>query len=104
VALDTGATYVTVPWQIAEALGYRPDLSLEKAEVVTASGVENAPIIEVAAVKALGEEVERVAVLCHDLPPRSYIVGLLGASFLRHFKLTIDYLEGVAILEKKRRS
>jgi hypothetical protein len=50
VALDTGATYTMIPWEI---------------------------------------------IVCHDLPPKSYVTGLLGSSFLRHFKITIDYPEGM---------
>jgi ABC-type antimicrobial peptide transport system ATPase subunit len=57
--------------------------------------VETAPIIEVKSVKFLGENIDTVKVVCHDLPPKSYVVGLLGSSFLRYFKITIDYLKGV---------
>jgi len=39
VALDTGATYTMIPWEIAEALGYKPELSKEKVILITASGV-----------------------------------------------------------------
>ena len=30
MALDTGATYTMIPWEIAEALGYQPQRSKEK--------------------------------------------------------------------------
>jgi predicted aspartyl protease len=30
VALDTGATYTMIPWEIAEAFGYRPEISNKK--------------------------------------------------------------------------
>ncbi len=94
-ALDTGATYTMIPWEIAEALGYKPELSKEKVTLITASGVETAPIIEVKRIRFLGESIDNVPVVCHDLPPRSYVVGLLGSSFLRHFKITIDYRKGI---------
>ena len=84
-----------IPWEIAEALGYKPELSKEKVTLITASGVETAPIIEVKRIKFLGESIDNVPVVCHDLPPRSYVVGLLGSSFLRHFKITIDYRKGI---------
>jgi predicted aspartyl protease len=44
VALDTGATYTMIPWEIAEALGYKPEMSKEKVTLITASGVETAPL------------------------------------------------------------
>ena len=94
-ALDTGATYTMIPWEIAEALGYKPEFSKEKVSLITASGVEAAPIIKVKKINFLGEDIENVAVICHDLPQRSYVVGLLGGSYLRYFKITIDYRKGI---------
>jgi clan AA aspartic protease (TIGR02281 family) len=95
VALDTGATYTMIPWEIAEALGYKPEMSKEKVTLITASGVETAPLIEIKKITFLGEGLDNVPVVCHDLPPKSYVTGLLGSSFLRHFKVTIDYPKGI---------
>jgi predicted aspartyl protease len=36
VALDTGATYTMIPLEIAEALGYKPEISKEKVTLITA--------------------------------------------------------------------
>lgn len=94
-ALDTGATYTMIPWEIAEALGYKPEISKERVTLITASGVETAPIIEIKRIKFLGENIDNVPVVCHDLPSKSYVVGLLGSSFLKHFKITIDYRKGI---------
>ncbi len=99
VALDTGATYTIIPWQIAEALGYDPALSREKITLITASGIETAPLIKVKEIKFLDKSVKNVPVVCHDLPPRSYVVGLLGLSFLKHFKITIDFKTGILEVE-----
>ena len=93
-ALDTGATYTMIPWEIAEALGYKPETSKEKVTLITVSGVETVPVIEVKKIAFLGEELENVKVVCHDLPPKGYVVGLLG-SFLKYFKMTIDYRKGM---------
>ncbi|MDP2928285.1 MAG: retropepsin-like aspartic protease [Candidatus Omnitrophota bacterium] len=101
VALDTGATYTMIPWEIAEALGYKPEISKEKVTLITASGVETAPVIEVKKIKFLGESIDNVPVVCHDLPPKSYVTGLLGSSFLRHFKITIDYLKGILEISRE---
>jgi len=101
VALDTGATYRMIPWEIAEALGYKPEISKEKVTLITASGVETAPVIEIKKIKFLGENIDSVPVVCHDLPPKSYVTGLLGSSFLRHFKVTIDYLKGILEISRE---
>jgi len=100
-ALDTGATYTMIPWEIAEALGYRPEISKEKVTLITASGVETTPVIEVKRIKFLDQNIDNVQVVCHDLPPKSYVVGLLGSSFLRHFKITIDYLKGILEISRE---
>ncbi len=71
LALDTGATYVIIPWDVAESLGYRPERSRERIEMVTASGVERAPLITLQSVRVAGLEARRVKALVHDLPPRS---------------------------------
>ncbi len=90
-----------IPWEIAEALGYKPEISKEKITLITASGVESAPIIKVKKVNFYGEIIENVSVVCHDLPPKSYVVGLLGASFLKHFKVIIDYRNGLLEITKE---
>jgi predicted aspartyl protease len=90
-----------IPWELAEALGYKPELSKEKVTLITASGVETAPLIEIKKIRFLGEELDNVSVVCHDLPPKSYVTGLLGSSFLRHFKITIDYPKGVFEISKQ---
>jgi predicted aspartyl protease len=90
-----------IPWEIAEALGYKPEISKEKVTLITASGVESAPVIEVKKIKFLGESIDNVPVVCHDLPSKSYVTGLLGSSFLRHFKITIDYLKGILEISRE---
>jgi clan AA aspartic protease (TIGR02281 family) len=94
MALDTGATYTMIPWEVAEALGYKPEFSKEKVTLVTASGIETAPVIKIRKIAILGEYINDVSTVCHDLPPKSYVIGLLGATALRHFRVTIDYGEG----------
>ena len=56
-ALDTGATYTMIPWDIAEALGYKPEISKEKVTLITASGVETAPVVEIKKIKFMDENV-----------------------------------------------
>lgn len=94
MALDTGATFVTIPWEVAELLGYQPELTKEKTTMITASGVEAAPFITLKGVSALGNKAANVRALVHDLPQKSYVDGLLGLSFLRKFHLFIDFQKG----------
>ena len=44
---------------------------------------------------AVGEaQARRVKVICHDIPELAGIRGLLGLSFLKHFRTMMDYKEG----------
>lgn len=99
LALDTGATFLMIPWVVAELIGYKPELSKEKTEMITASGVETAPIITLKQVSVLGKTANNVQTIVHDLPPKSYVDGLLGLSFLRRFSLHIDFKDGYLELE-----
>ncbi|MBU2461581.1 retroviral-like aspartic protease family protein [bacterium] len=95
MALDTGATYMMISWETAEVLGIKPELSRERVEIITASGVEKAPLVTLKSVTVFSKEAKEVKAVVHDLPPRSYVDGLLGLSFLKNFKFCIDFKEGV---------
>lgn len=94
VALDTGASITTIPPQVATDLGY--DLSNPKQEVniLASNGVFTAKIISVRKLTAIGETVENIDVLCHDLPEDSIVEGLLGLNFLQHFDINISFSTG----------
>lgn len=91
MAFDTGATYILLPWEVAELIGYED--SKEKTTLITASGVELAPIVTLKSVAVLGKKVKNVKAVIHDLPPRSYVDGLLGLSFLRNFNINLNFKE-----------
>jgi len=99
MALDTGATYTIIPWDIAEAIGYEPAYSRKKVTIITASGIEKAPLIVVDRISVLGKEAKNVECVVHDLPEQSRIDGLLGLSFLRRFKICIDFKSGLLEIE-----
>lgn len=94
VALDTGASNTSIPTRIASDLGY--DLSNPKQVVLltTGSGIVPTKIITVRKLTAMGETVQNIDVLCHDLPFGSTIDGVLGLNFLSHFDLNISFSTG----------
>ena len=94
MALDTGATFVMIPWDIAESLGYDPASSPARTIITTASTIEKAPLITLEQVKVFDVEVDNIKVVVHDLPPKSRVDGLLGLSFLKHFDINLHFKKG----------
>lgn len=94
VALDTGSSSTSIPTKIASDLGY--DLSNPKQVILltTGSGIVPAKIITARKLTAIGESVENIDVVCHDLPFGSTIDGVLGLNFLSHFDLNLSFSTG----------
>lgn len=92
--LDTGASYVTLPWNIVSAMGIAVDTN-NTVQLTSASTVETTPKIIIPEMRVLGKKVKNVEAIIKDLPPQTPADGLLGLSFLRHFKLTIDFKKGL---------
>ncbi|UCG68305.1 MAG: retropepsin-like domain-containing protein [Thermoplasmata archaeon] len=100
MALDTGATFVMIPWDVAEHLGYDPAISEERISITTASTVEKVPLITIKEMEVLGRSKKNVKVAVHDLPPKSRLDGLLGLSFLNDFNLKLMFKRGYLELEE----
>ena len=95
MVLDTGATYVTFPSNVAELLGYKPAESNRHVTFLTASGIENAPLITVQKIGVLGTEANNVETLCMTLPGENRLRGLLGLSFLKRFDMDVHFKQRV---------
>jgi predicted aspartyl protease len=63
--------------------------------IVTANGVIEAPLITVERIHIADLRAESVEVICHDIPEITGVEGLLGLSFLKHFRTLIDYTTGL---------
>ena len=99
MALDTGATYTMIPWKVAEVLGLNPEVSKRRVEITTASGIESVPLVSLKSIMLFDKKAMNMDVVIHDLPPRSYVDGLLGLSFLKNFKVNLDFKEGILEIE-----
>ena len=60
---------------------------------------ERAPLINLKSISVLGKGVDNVQTIVHNLPEKSYVDGLLGLSFLRRFKVCLDFQEGILEIE-----
>ena len=95
MVLDTGATFVTLPFDFAESLGYNPTQSTRTVRLMSASGIVTAPLIEVRSLQVFGIEANNVDALCVDLPGDSRFSGLLGLSFLKNFDTDVHFRQRV---------
>lgn len=94
LVLDTGASLTMIPPDITEKLGYDPARSERTVDLITATTIEQAPVVTLEAIELLGQRVARVDVACKELPPKSRAQGLLGINFLDNFDIELFYKTG----------
>ena len=93
--LDTGAVRTIIPPKIASNLGY--DIS-EPKEMMEFSGIYGSgwsKVISVSKVEAIGESVNDMDIVLHQLAPDITADAILGLDFLRNFDTTISYSKGI---------
>lgn len=96
--IDTGASYVTIPYATIESLGLENDLSERQQRVQTAGGTVYANAVTLASIELQGWTVKNVQALVLDLPDRPGM-GLLGLNFLEKFRVDLQSDEGILTLE-----
>jgi predicted aspartyl protease len=97
LAIDTGATRTILRPSILSAAGYDLRRTAGRAELTTAGGVVEAPLVFVHTLGALGYTTG-VSAAAHELPPRFIGHGLLGRDFFAGLVLTIDFSRSVVTL------
>jgi clan AA aspartic protease (TIGR02281 family) len=96
--LDTGADYTILTRQTAADLGITALDRLPKKQFRTLGGIANAPVMILKSLRVGSAEVRDVDVAIDvngQLP-----IGLLGMTFLRHFKVTVDRQQGQVRFER----
>lgn len=95
MGIDTGATYTIIPVETALLIGTNPVNPIRRIEIIMGGSTEYLPVIKVPEVKVFGIKLEKVEVICHNLPPKSPVHGLLGLNILRHFDMSFKFKSGV---------
>ena len=99
--VDTGATFCVLTKATADRLGLNWGPVSTIVKLNTASGIIEAPLIQVDAIEIAGAVARSVEAVVHDVPGLPLAVGgLLGLSFLNRFKVEIDRAEGVMLLTR----
>jgi clan AA aspartic protease (TIGR02281 family) len=97
--LDTGATYTAIPVRVAKNLGVPVDPE-QTTRILTAKGsFERVPLLRLDRVQALGLSSEDVEAVIINLPAKTGLDGLLGGSYLRDYRVLIDYPHGILEME-----
>jgi clan AA aspartic protease (TIGR02281 family) len=97
--VDTGATYTVVTRQTAQDLGIIGLERLPKHSFLTPGGPIQSPVITLKSIRVGMVEAQDVAVAIDaqgHLP-----LGLLGMTFMRHFKVTVDQAQGQVKFEQR---
>lgn len=89
-AVDTGASSVMIPVEVARALGYSL-IGTETQALVTGAGVIYAPKIVLCRADVGSASAAEVETICHDLPEEALIDALVGLSFLTRFNVRLDF-------------
>ena len=89
-AVDTGASSVMIPVDVARALGYSL-ADTETQALVTGAGVIYAPKIVLRRVDVGSVSATQVEAICHDLPEEALVDALVGLSFLTCFDVRFDF-------------
>jgi len=101
---DTGASYTTISSKLADRLGISTS-NAKKLKIMTGSGYIYAPKIIIKKIDINGLCAYNVEALVADLPVHvsgtgADLAGLLGISFIKDFKVTVDKAHGQIVLEK----
>ncbi|MCP4110946.1 MAG: clan AA aspartic protease [Desulfobacteraceae bacterium] len=96
--VDTGAVFTMVAQEILESVGCSPALASERKRVVTASGYEILPVVQVQQFSCLGHTLQDLSIIGHTLPFGTYVNGLLGMDFFRRFPIDIKPFSGEIVV------
>jgi len=89
MAIDTGARVTVIAPRLAEEVGIELARLEPNVELFGVAGSAWAVEVQLRRVSILGLAVENVRAICHPLPPRLGLDGILGLNFLEHFNPSI---------------
>jgi predicted aspartyl protease len=92
--VDTGATQTGLPIEFLQDIGCVITPQTPNRLITTGNGIINVPIVEVAWINCLGEQVTQFPVLGLQLPVSGYINGILGMDFLVRFQAIVNIGKG----------
>jgi len=95
MGIDTGATYTIIPVETAILIGCNPVTPIQRIEIIMGGSTEYLPMIKVPEVNVFGAKLKNIKVICHNLPPKSPVHGLLGMNVLRYFNMHFKFRSNI---------
>lgn len=95
--VDTGASFISLSREVAEAIGYSPDDILPRIFMSTANGMTTGRLVRLASVQVGDACVHDVVAVVHGEDALG-VPGLLGLSFLNEWDWSSDTMNGVLTL------
>jgi predicted aspartyl protease len=89
-AVDTGASAVMIPAQVARFLDYAPGAAGSE-RIVTGNDAFEVPRLLLSRAVIGSASATDVQAVCHDLPEECPVDALVGLSFLTRFRVTLDF-------------
>jgi clan AA aspartic protease (TIGR02281 family) len=97
--IDTGASGISLPSQIADQLGIRVRSDTPHIRVTTAAGVVARPVVTLDSVELGAARVEGLEATINP----AMQIGLLGGTFFNNFVYQVDYAKSEIVLEPNQR-
>lgn len=94
--VDTGASVCVIAPKLAGVLGLKPGRRALSVTLETLAGPTTGPLVTLRSVRVGQAEVKKVSAVIHKLGPE--MDGILGNSFLSHYRVTLDPKRGVLLL------
>ncbi len=98
--VDTGAGLTMISQASAKELGIDLDRRLPTIPIQTAGDIIHVPLVVLDSIGVGGMLVKNITVAVYDSPMLGR-PGLLGLNFLKHFRVEVDFKEGLLLLEKR---
>lgn len=97
--LDTSSVYTIISQEILENIGCSPAGATKRQRIITGSGYEIVPVVQVNKFHCLGKSIGNFELLAHTLPLGTYVDGLLGMDFLNQFEIEIIISRGEILIK-----
>ncbi|MFH1777940.1 MAG: retropepsin-like aspartic protease [Candidatus Omnitrophota bacterium] len=100
MVFDPGVTITTISVEIAVAIGCDHNKSKRKIEMITVSGTEYISTVILPEIKFSGFTLRNIDAICHNLPPQSFAIGLVGINVLKNFDVFLKFRSNILEIVK----